>query len=217
MSFKLLIFAFLLLAATSLHLNHEPTTSAKSTPCAPPGTFNASTGNCDCVNGSVADPKTATCICPAQKPYLAGNQCIACDAPNYFDASSNTCKACEPGTTYSKTSGKCEKVGCTGGKQLDSKGTCACPKDKQYEYAGTCNQCQEGYSFSQKDGTCLLCGTGGHFNSTSQGCDCDEEKAYFWNNHTCILCAHPKYFDFKTLICDGCPNNQSYNINTMLC
>lgn len=137
MSFKLLIFAFLLLAVSSLHLNHvhlnhEAATSEKPAPCTSPGSFNASTGKCDCLNGSVADPATATCVCPAQKPHLAGSQCIACDAPSYFDESSRTCKTCEKDTTYSKTSGKCEKAACSGGKQTDSKGSCVCPKDKQF-------------------------------------------------------------------------------------
>jgi hypothetical protein len=110
MSFKLLIFSLLLLHAISLHLNHEPTTANNSTPCVSPGSFNASTGKCDCLNGSIADPNASICVCSKEKPYLSGNQCIACDLPSYFNTTSHTCIECQVGTVYNQTTKICEKI-----------------------------------------------------------------------------------------------------------
>lgn len=62
MTFKILIFCLLSASVLSIHLKHE---AAPTKPlCTPPAQFNASTGKCDCKNGSIADPKTSTCICP---------------------------------------------------------------------------------------------------------------------------------------------------------
>lgn len=151
MSFKLLVFSIFILAAYPLHLTHHNVSSGQNStknatsptaisPCLPPGRFNASTGNCDCLNGSVADPATATCLCPQQKPHFDGTQCIACNPPDYFEATSRKCQNCPSGASFNSTSKQCEKIQCTGGKQLDSKtNACNCPKEKQYEYGGVCN------------------------------------------------------------------------------
>lgn len=113
--------------------SNTPTTAPSTTPCLSPGRFNASTGNCDCINGSIADPKTSSCVCPPQKPYLSGGECIACLTPSYFEMSSRTCIDCGKGATYNTTLKKCQPIECPSWKILDSyQGQCICPKDLQY-------------------------------------------------------------------------------------
>lgn len=63
MTFKTLIVVILILITvqTLRHNHHLTTTTAE---CVSPGSFNASTGQCDCKNGSVADTTTKKCVCP---------------------------------------------------------------------------------------------------------------------------------------------------------
>lgn len=85
----LLFFAVFLTFTSALHLSKE--NHLASTPCISPGQLNVTTGLCNCVNGSIADPKNGTCVCSQEKPYFVSSQCINCPLPSYFNKTSQKC------------------------------------------------------------------------------------------------------------------------------
>lgn len=100
MRFKILILSLLLSFSISLHLLPTYHLQNNTSTCVSPGQFNASTGLCDCKNGSIADPTTKSCVCPKEKPVLSDGVCFACEAPNYFDESSKKCLTCPDGFKF---------------------------------------------------------------------------------------------------------------------
>ena len=120
---------------THSHLN-------STSPCESPGEFNASTGQCDCKNGSVADSASGKCVCPEEKPWLHGGVCYPCNFPKVWDPKAKKCYTCPEGYKYNLNTHLCDKIHCDGGqvyKPLEQK--CGCPDNATYWYSESCHKC----------------------------------------------------------------------------
>jgi hypothetical protein len=54
------------------------------------------------------------CVCPEERPYSDGVECLACEAPQFWNESAKQCSVCQPGLLYNTVTKTCE----------------ACPADK---------------------------------------------------------------------------------------
>ena len=52
---------------------------------------------------------TQKCECPNDKPYLNGQECLSCEAPRYWNQTSQVCSQCGEGEIYNQNLQICEK------------------------------------------------------------------------------------------------------------
>ena len=107
------------------------------------------------------NPKTKTCECPAEKPYLnKTNQCVDCQEDEEFDFDLQSCKKTAP---VEQPSNKTNET--APGKVGVPKTNVTCPQDKPYKSLnGTCIACPAPDYWSQKTLQCYRCPTGFRFN-----------------------------------------------------
>ena len=107
------LIAALLLLATAKQLSHIAT--SYQTCC--PDTY-------------VLEPTELRCICPPERAFItADNRCVACAAPNFWDAKERVCKTCPTNSWWDETSKSC--VGCPAGFVAVNK-QCTCPATTPY-------------------------------------------------------------------------------------
>ena len=63
--------------------------------CAAPAYWDADSKTCkQCPDTYVLNSDKNGCVCPADKPYVQDNKCIACSAPNYWNKDTSKCESC---------------------------------------------------------------------------------------------------------------------------
>ena len=105
-----------------------------------------------CPKSYVFDRDTLRCVCPPSAQYRdASGQCIACNAPSWWDENALVCH-------------KCPK-----GQSENSKGVCVCPWETPSWNGSVCSACPEDKPVWNGH-TCVACPANTHFSASAKTC-----------------------------------------------
>lgn len=126
-SFKSQLFVVCcILAVSSIHCQTNSSNSS-STPTASSSDVKRATMLC-CPKSYVFDPKTLSCVCPADLPYLTlDSVCVACNSPAVWNPTTKQCFTCGQGLILNSTTLTCMCPAAT--PYYAKNGSCvACPR-----------------------------------------------------------------------------------------
>ena len=194
---NLILLGLLLVAITGLRLGHDQ----------------CSCGNC-CPGNMILNITTLRCICPPATPLIdSTGKCLACDPPNYWDASTRSCLNC--------TSNVCTGCPSTFVVKVNANASttsylCACPDSAPYVSAiNTCINCTAA-AWNATSKTCNGCDPTLTYDATTNTCLCPA-GSQLNGQGKCVTCAAPGIWDSSKLACMACPPTFLYDLSSGKC
>ncbi len=93
-------------------------------------------------------------------PHETGFECVFCNAPSFWNETSDACDECADGSHYDKLLKTCV----------------VCPSWTPIEKDGKCLSCPENTFYSEEDELCIACAEGSKYDSEEKECIEIEEK-----------------------------------------
>lgn len=138
--------------------------------------------------GTLAFDPTAD-VCPRDRPFFNGKECIACALPAYYNIQTLICSLCPEGQGFSLAQGACIDK-----RFFQTVYTTVISSNVQ-NYYGTPPKTDPAYQ-----------------NVTA----CPADHPYS-TGQTCIQCQLPSYFNFEILACQNCPPDFRFDVSTHKC
>ena len=174
-----------------------------------------SSNTTQCSEGAVYNFETKKCVCPEDKPYDNGVQCISCDLPHFWNAELKYCDQCEDGFVYNAGNEACEN--CPEDAPIEKDGRCvACPSGSHYNWEEICIFCGPGTEYDDLEGACLekpttpVCPLDGILDQSTNTCSCPEEKPHNTGS-ACVKCDSPTFWSEDSKTCITCQDGHIFN------